>query len=82
MQTYGARDLARNPSLFRIDPGGAFMVEDKRAHKRLGLYLGADLAEEFLAFQRKKRMLDAAEKIRSHATDAYSELEATLDDGL
>jgi len=82
MHTYGARELSRNPSLFRIDPEGVFAVEDKRAHRRLGLYLGADVADEFLAYRRRTQMLAAAEKIRESAVREYEELEATLDDGL
>jgi len=82
IHAYGARELARNPSLFRIDPKGVFAVEDKRAHRRLGLYLGADLADEFLAYRSKKQMLTAAEKIQNSAKNEYEELEESLDDGL
>jgi len=80
--TYGARDIVRNPSLLRIDPKESFIVEDKKAHKRLGIYLGVDLAEEFFAYRKKSRLLKAAEKIKQAAITENEILEGALDDGL
>ena len=54
---YGARDIVRNPSLLRIDSQDSFIVEDKKAHKRLGIYLGVKLAEEFFAYKKREKLL-------------------------
>ena len=43
-KVYGTRDILRNPSLLRIAPDENIIIEDKKAHKRLGVYLGVDLA--------------------------------------
>ncbi len=37
---YGVRDIIRNSSLLRIKPNDSFIVEDKKSHKTLGVYLG------------------------------------------
>ena len=34
-QSVGARDILRNPSLLRIAPTDALVVEDKKSHKEL-----------------------------------------------
>ncbi len=81
-EIYGARDIVRNPSLLRVDPDKSFIVEDKKAHKRLGVYLGADLAEEFFAYKRRKALLDSAHKIKIQAAEESKTLEGTLNDGL
>jgi len=79
---YGARDIVRNPSLLRIDSQDSFIVEDKKAHKRLGIYLGVQLAEEFFAYKKREQLLNAAKKIKEHATKEYEFLEGSIDDGL
>ena len=79
---YGARDIVRNPSLLKIDPKESFVVEDKKAHKRLGIYLGTALAEEFFAYKKRERLLDAARKIKKSAQDEYTLLEESIDDGV
>ena len=43
----GARDILRNPSLLRIAPTDTLVVEDKKSHKMLGLYIGTDTAKEW-----------------------------------
>jgi hypothetical protein len=50
-QIIGARELLRNPSLLRIAPNDTMVVEDKRSHTVLGMYIGAEIAEEFIRFQ-------------------------------
>ena len=80
--TYGSRDIVRNPSLLRIASNESFIVEDKKAHKRLGIYLGVDLAEEFFQYKKKDKLLNAARKIKQSASDEYNDLESVLDDGL
>lgn len=79
---YGARDIVRNPSLLRIDSQDSFIVEDKKAHKRLGIYLGVELAEEFFAYRKREQLLNAARKIKEHSRQEYEFLEGTIDDGL
>lgn len=79
---YGARDIVRNPSLLHIDPDETVVIEDKKSHKMLGLYIGVDLAKEFERYRRKRRLLDAANKIKHSALDEAKSLETTLDDGL
>ena len=79
---YGARDIVRNPSLLRIDAQDSFIVEDKKAHKRLGIYLGVELAEEFFAYKKREQLLNAARKIKENSADEYEFLEGTIDDGL
>jgi len=79
---YGARDIVRNPSLLRIAPDETVVIEDKKSHKMLGLYIGVDLAKEFEAFRRKQRLLNAAHKIKKEAIKEAEALEGTLGDGL
>jgi len=80
--TYGARDIVRNPSLLKIGADESFIVEDKKAHKRLGVYLGVKLAEEFFAYKKREKLLNAARKIKESASEEYRELEGSIDDGL
>jgi len=56
--TYGTRDIIRNPSLLRIDTRDSFIVEDKKAHKQLGIYIGTDLAKEFFAYIKADYFID------------------------
>ncbi|HIP18367.1 MAG TPA: hypothetical protein EYG78_03425 [Sulfurovum sp.] len=79
---YGARDIVRNPSLLRIGSQDSFIVEDKKAHKRLGIYLGVELAEEFFAYKKREQLLNAARKIKENSAKEYEFLEGTIDDGL
>jgi len=80
--SYGARDISRNPSLLRIGEYEAFLIEDKKSHKKLGVYIGMGLAEEFFAYKKKKALLDAAKKIKQSAKSEYHSMEGTLNDGL
>jgi len=79
---YGAREIARNPSLLRIDPKESFIVEDKKAHKQLGIYLGIDLAQEFLAYRQKQKLLQCAHKIKASAIEENNLLDESISDGL
>ena len=80
--SYGARDITRNPSLLRIGKDDEFVIEDKKSHKKLGVYIGMNLAEEFFAYKKKKNLLDAAMKIKQSAKVEYESMEGTLGDGL
>jgi len=80
--SYGARDITRNPSLLRIGEHEDFLIEDKKSHKKLGVYMGMGLAEEFFAYKKKKALLDAAHKIQQSAIAEYESMEGTLSDGL
>jgi len=82
VETYGARDIVRNPSLLRINPTDSFIVEDKKAHKRLGIYLGSALAEEFFNYIDKQKLLKSAMKIKESASYENSLIEESSDDGL
>lgn len=53
---YGSRDIIRNPSLLRIEENSSFVVEDKKAHKTLGVYLGIKLAEAFFNYTKKQEL--------------------------
>ena len=79
---YGSRDIIRNPSLLRIEENDSFVVEDKKAHKTLGVYLGSKLAEEFFNYARKQELLQSAKKIKNSANEEYQKLEGTLIDGI
>ncbi|WP_428024630.1 hypothetical protein [Arcobacter sp.] len=81
-QKYGSRDIIRNPSLLRIDENDSFVVEDKKAHKTLGVYLGTKLAEEFFNYTQKRELLKSALKIKNSANKEFEELEGTLNDGI
>ncbi len=80
--SYGARDISRNPSLLRIDENEDFIIEDKKSHIKLGVYIGMKLAEEFFEYKKKKTLLDAARKIKQSAKSEYECMEGTLNDGL
>ena len=80
--SYGAREISRNPTLLRIGKDDEFTIEDKKSHKKLGVYIGMNLAEEFFAYKKKKNLLDAANKIKQSAKVAYDSMEGTLSDGL
>ena len=80
--SYGARDISRNPSLLRISEDENFIIEDKKSHKKLGVYMGMKLAEEFFEYKKKKALLDAAKNIKQSANNEYKALEGTLNDGL
>lgn len=79
---YGARDITRNPSLLKIKADESFIVEDKKAHKTLGVYLGVDLADKFFAYVKKQELLESAKKIKENAKREHEDLEGTLSDGL
>jgi len=79
---YGAREIVRNPSLLRIDPKESFIIEDKKSHKQLGIYLGVDLAKEFLAYRHKQKLLESAHKIKASATKENNLLDESVADGL
>ena len=81
-KVYGTREIIRNPSLLRIDPNESFIVEDKKSHKRLGVYLGVELAEEFFAYKEKQKLLEAAKKIKKSAKEENEKLEESLGDAL
>ena len=79
---YGSREIARNPSLLRIDSHDSFIVEDKKAHKTLGVYLGTELANEFFKYQKKQELLASAHKIKTEASKELEFFDGTDDDGL
>ena len=79
---YGSREIVRNPSLLRIDENDSFIVEDKKAHKTLGIYLGVKLAEEFFKYTKKQELLKSANKIKQNAQKELEILSGTLDDGI
>ena len=81
-KVYGTREIIRNPSLLRIEPNESFTIEDKKAHKKLGVYLGTELAKEFFEYREKQKLLKAAKKIQASAKYENSLLEASLDDKL
>ncbi len=81
-KVYGTREIVRNPSLLRIEPTESIVIEDKKSHKRLGVYLGVELAEEFFAYKEKQKLLEAAKKIKQSAKEESEALEASLDDEL
>ena len=78
----GTREISRNPSILRIDADEMLIIEDKKMHKRLGVYLGNNLAEEFFRFIEKEKLLDSAKKIKESAVKESEALEGTLADGL
>ena len=81
-QTVGAREILRNPSLLKIAPDETMIVEDKKAHKMLGLYIGAGIADEFLKYQAKAKLLSSAKKIAASSKKEFAQLEGAVDDGL
>jgi len=80
--TYGARDIVRNPSLLKIKTDDSFIVEDKRAHKQLGVYLGLELAQEFFEYRKKQQLIKSAKKIKQSALLENLKLDGTSNDGL
>ncbi len=81
-QTVGAREILRNPSLLKIAPEETLIIEDKKAHKMLGMYIGVELAEEFMRYQEKANLLKSAKKIALSAKKENAILEGVLSDGL
>jgi len=81
-QTVGAREILRNPSLLKIAPEATLIIEDKKAHKMLGMYIGVELAEEFMRYQEKAKLRKSAKKIVLSAKKENAELEGALSDGL
>jgi hypothetical protein len=81
-QIMGSREILRNPSLLRIAPTDVIVIEDKRAHKMLGMYIGVEIAEDFVRFQQKEKLLKSAQKIATSAKEEYEFLEGTVSDGL
>jgi len=79
---YGARDIVRNPKLLRIDANDSYIIEDKKAHKRLGIYLGVELADKFFDYQKKQELLESAKKIKESANKENELLDGTLSDEL
>lgn len=82
MKTFGARDIVRNPSLLRIKKDSYIRIEDKRERKILGLYIGNALADEFLNYIEKKRLIQSAKKIKNSSIEENLLLESTIYDGL
>jgi len=80
--TYGARDIVRNPSLLKIGSNESYLIEDKKSHKQLGVYLGIDLAKEFFEYKKKRKLLQSANKIKKHSIEENLILEDSLNDGL
>jgi len=81
-QIIGSREILRNPSLLRIAPTDTIVIEDKRAHKMLGMYIGVEVAEDFIRFQNKEKLLSSAKKIALSSKQEYDLLEETINDGL
>lgn len=79
---YGSRDIVRNPSLLRIDDNKSFIVEDKKAHKTLGIYLGVKLADDFFKYNKKQELLKSALKIKQNSKDELALLSGASDDGI
>ncbi|MDQ7044799.1 MAG: hypothetical protein Q9M32_02670 [Sulfurimonas sp.] len=79
---YGSREIVRNPSLLRIDKNESFIVEDKKAHKTLGVYLGVNLANDFFKYTKKQELLKAALKIKDNANDELEMLSGADADGV
>lgn len=79
---YGARDIVRNPSLLRIDANDSYIIEDKKAHKRLGIYLGVELAEKFFEYTKKQELLESAKKINESALKENELLDGSITDEL
>jgi hypothetical protein len=48
----------------------------------LGMYIGVELAEEFMRYQEKAKLLKSAKKIALSAKKENAELEGALSDGL
>jgi len=79
---YGSREIVRNPSLLRINENESFIVEDKKAHKTLGIYLGVKLANDFFNYNKKQELLKSAKKIKQNAKKEVELLSGTSCDGI
>lgn len=79
---YGSREIVRNPSLLRIDENESFIVEDKKAHKTLGVYLGVKLADDFFKYNKKQELLKSAYKIKQNSKDELDLLSGANADGI
>ncbi|MRI82809.1 MAG: hypothetical protein C6I00_00115 [Nitratiruptor sp.] len=80
MKRFSVREIARHPSLLKIEPWDMILIEDRKVHKILGLYIGAALAQEFELFLQRKRLLEAAQKIKESAKREYAKLEGHGDE--
>jgi len=76
------RDIVRNPAILKIDGSDIIEIEDKRAKKIVGFYIGKALGEEFIRFLEKKRMLESAKRIKECSLKEYKELEGSIEGGL
>jgi len=81
-EVYGSREIVRNPSLLRIKENESFIVEDKKAHKTLGIYLGVKLANDFFKYTKKQELLKSAKMIKENSKNELSLLDGVLDDGI
>ena len=81
-KSYGTREIVRNPSILRVAENESIIIEDKKAHKRLGVYIGNALADEFFAYLEKQKLLKSAKKIKKSAKNEYEILEGTISDGV
>ncbi len=81
-KSYGVRDIVRNPSILKIGAEEIVEIEDKRANKLLGIYIGKGLAKDFVSFLEKKSLLESAKRVKELAKNEYQDLEGTLSDGL
>ena len=78
---YGARDIVRNPSLLWIDSQDSFIVEDKKAHKRLGIYWSWDrtAAEAHWGkFDKGYRTVKLISKIKEKHVDWHDTFELNI----
>ena len=66
-EIYGSREIVRNPSLLRIKEDESFIIEDKKAHKTLGIYLGVKLSNDFFKYNKKMELLKSAKKIKENS---------------
>ena len=81
-EVYGSREIVRNPSLLRIKDDESFIIEDKKAHKTLGIYLGVKLANDFFKYNKQQELLKSARKIKENAKNELYLLDGVVDDGL
>ncbi len=79
---YGTREITRKPSLLRIDKNETIIIEDKKAKKQLGVYIGNNLAKKFFDYLKQDRLLNSAKKIKKNAFTEYKCLEDSIDDGV
>ena len=76
--TYGSREIVRNPSLLRIEENDSFIIEDKKANKTLGVYIGTKLADDFFKYIKKQKLLNAANKIKQNSQEELKLLSGTI----